>query len=203
MKRRIRLTESDLHNIIKESVKKVLNEGKVSNNVPIYKTYSSEYAQPGDEVTNDSTSYRKDSNYWGKFGCEDFEDCINKYGKDKAYNILLNFRDGADIHDKRRSKYKETGAWRGERYIPQFGRKWENSLYKEKRREDLKELKRFNKMLRLNKITKEEFYNSSKDEQNEYWQTLYNYEWEILDNERQEDAYWRNVMDNAYGPHGW
>ena len=29
MKRKIRLTELDLHNLIKESVKKVLNEGKV------------------------------------------------------------------------------------------------------------------------------------------------------------------------------
>ena len=131
---------------------------------------------------------------------------FNEYIKKSINFYILETKDSDEafqLFDGRNSKYKETGAWSGEKYIPQFGRKWENSLYKEKRREDLKELKRFNKMLRLNKITKEEFYNSSKDEQNEYWQTLYNYEWEILDNERQEDAYWRNVMDNAYGPHGW
>ena len=32
MKRRIRLTESDLHRVIKESVKRVINEGMVGNN---------------------------------------------------------------------------------------------------------------------------------------------------------------------------
>ena len=38
-RKQIRLNESQLNEIVKEAVRRVLNEGKVVNNKPVYYTY--------------------------------------------------------------------------------------------------------------------------------------------------------------------
>ena len=57
MKRKVRLTESDIHRIVKESVKRVLREGKYNPNAAyIVFDGTSYYAVPGmdveDEIAN-------------------------------------------------------------------------------------------------------------------------------------------------------
>ena len=82
--KRIRLTESDLHQIIKESVKKCLNELD-------WKTYSS----AADEAKRRANGYPEDS-YRRKFELE------------RAYNF--NHKKGQELDKKRERNYRRTNA---------------------------------------------------------------------------------------------
>lgn len=85
MKKTIRLTESDLHKVIKESVKRILKEGKYTNNIvprqgmdfidddgnfvsipedPFYKEYSSDSAKAKRRERSKSRINRNDSRLW-------------------------------------------------------------------------------------------------------------------------------------------
>lgn len=69
-KRRIKLTESDLHNIIKESVKKILSEGKTVNNKPFF-SRGGRNMRPGKSL---SGSYLEGNEFLRQKGYKDFYD---------------------------------------------------------------------------------------------------------------------------------
>lgn len=72
-KRTVRLTESDLHDMIKESVERILNEGKIVNNKPFFKDgWTGEFVEPG----YNARRYPRDD-YWQKKGFEDAMDAYN------------------------------------------------------------------------------------------------------------------------------
>ena len=203
MKRKIRLTESDLHDIIKESVKRVLNEGKVVNNRPIFNYNSYNKAKPGKKVDvfhfTDGSEFAPSprDDYYQLFGYKDRKDFYNEPDDDKFDRIKTNFKDGTFKHNERaRTKYDEKGN-------PMFGDEYYNKQFNKDKKENRKELKRFLRMLRLNKISKEDFNNSSKEEQEAYWNKLYAQERDEEDKWRKEQAYWKNVMDMKYGSDGW
>ena len=55
-KKRIRLTESDLHRIVKESVEKVLKEGKVVNNKPYFLSREHFNERPDDNIVSEAVT---------------------------------------------------------------------------------------------------------------------------------------------------
>ena len=198
-KRTVRLTESDLKNIIKESVERILNEGKTVNNKLIFDKYNGkEKAKPGERT--DSHPLFPNDDYFQNFGYDNEDDFMKKTIGQRDIETIKringNFEDGVIKHNDRLSKYDEMGK-------PKFGEEYYDSQFKKEKREKRNEIKRFLRMLRLNKITREEFNNSSKEEKKAYWDKLYNREWQDMENERQETAYWNNLMDMAYGPNGW
>ena len=104
MKRKIRLTESDLHNIIKESVKKVLSEGKVTNNIPFKRReYDEEYLQK----------------------LKDIAEVVDPETKEKILNMVRSYElqnpKGGELHSKRAYKYSNGK--------PRFGRDWDTQQY--------------------------------------------------------------------------
>lgn len=65
-----------------------------------------------------------------------------------------------------------------------LGDAYYNKQFNKDKKENRKGIKRFLRMLRLNKISREDFNNSSKEEQKSYWDKLYA-------RERQEEDEWR------------
>lgn len=181
----IRLTESDLKNIIKESVERILNEGKVVNNKGIFNDYWDGWRKekPGFCVNRDINNFKKppigaDNEYLKYFdNKEDFENAIKK-------------------HNERTGKY--TGGY--------LTRKASEDNYRWKQNSRRNLARHFKDMLHFNNISSHTYYKSSPEKRNYYWDKYfrdYNREYNAIENERQETAYWNNLMDMAYGSNGW
>ena len=63
MKRRIRLTESDLHNIIRKSVKKVLMEAKLDDPHGALSSINDMWGNLSKDISKGAIEYNKKSNY--------------------------------------------------------------------------------------------------------------------------------------------
>lgn len=184
-KKTIRLTESDLKNIIKESVERILNEGKVVNNKGIFNDYWDGWRKekPGFCVNRDINNFKKppigaDNEYLKYFdNKEDFENAIKK-------------------HNERTDKY--TGGY--------LTRKASEDNYRWKQNSRRNLARHFKNMLHFNNISSHTYYKSSPEKRNYYWDKYfrdYNREYNAIENERQETAYWNNLMDMADGSNGW
>lgn len=64
MKQRIRLTESDLHKVIKESVRRVLKESIDSVNIDPYGTDAESYHSPSDDEIKKAEAFDKKYRTW-------------------------------------------------------------------------------------------------------------------------------------------
>ena len=86
MKNRIRITESDLHKIVKESVKRVLNEDS--------------YRKAAKKGEHTSSQLKHELNYQqrnGTYNPKDYHKFANKHGLNKMdVNTVCDFEDGRD-----------------------------------------------------------------------------------------------------------
>ena len=146
----IRLTEGDLHRIIKESVNKILQEGKVVNHKPLFYD-KNRPIQPGD-YSMESDRYPSEelqNRYWQNRGFKNREDAYNQLSKDDdGFDEYFDIKhheipNAIKKHDERRFKYDtvydngEYGYWspfHSKRIaIPNYDREAELRRYKEKR----------------------------------------------------------------------
>ena len=148
----IRLTESDLHRIIKESVNKILSEGKTVNNKPFFRGHK-DLVKPGRYVDDRPYDFRIDNfdkgsdmrdRYWQFKGYEDTMDALNSKIKEAtamygdtykwyeiheivAYEIEAEFLDALRKHNERTEKYnppKNSNPFKDDAvFIPKFGEK--------------------------------------------------------------------------------
>lgn len=152
-KQLIRLTEGDLHRIIKESVKQILKEGKVVNHKPLFYDKFGNPIQPG-QYSGEIDRYPSDefkNRYWQIRGFKNRKDAYNQLSKDddgfdKYFDIQHHeIPDAIKKHDERRFKYDtyydngKYGYWspfHSKSYaIPNYDREAELRRYKEKRRQ--------------------------------------------------------------------
>ena len=86
-KRTVRLTESDLKNIIKESVERILNEGKTVNNKLIFdkKFNGKEKAKPGERT--DSHPLFPNDDYLQNLGYNDHDDFLEKTVRNISFSV--------------------------------------------------------------------------------------------------------------------
>lgn len=103
-KRTVRLTESDLHNIIKESVKKVLSEGKVTNNIPL---------QPR---VFDEEDLQK---------LKDFAETVDPEFKERILNMVRSY----EVQDPKGGSLHSIRAYKYSNGKPRFGRDWVTQQY--------------------------------------------------------------------------
>ena len=116
MKRRIRLTESDLHRVIKECVYNILNEGKVVNNKPFFKREGGEcdeYIKPGNGVRFYSLDV-----YWQRKGFEGVDDAYDAAKNPNDNRLTIeDFRKGQDEFNEMAEKHNKR-SW--ENYYSTF-----------------------------------------------------------------------------------
>ena len=103
MKRKIRLTESDLHRVIKECVYNILNEGKVVNNKPYFKDRHDEYVKPGERA-----GYYTRDVYWQRKGFDGAEDAFNAARNINDDRLTIeDFERGQDEFDEMVEKHQK------------------------------------------------------------------------------------------------
>ena len=178
---KIRLTESKLKQIVAESVRKVLNEGKIENNKPRFKTSNyGDYAKPGQYAnTNQYDELEKL-----------FREEPSLPNKDLVNSFIAKEREGISKHNDRAKEKYEYDIW-GRDYKPMFGDEYDDDLYRKKQNDR----KCFSQMLQYNGISLEDFKNSSEEQQHYYWMN-YNHP-------NDGDPNWDDLITRAYGRPGY
>lgn len=98
MKRTIRLTESDLHRVIKESVKRILSENGVERRGVIY-----DYDESGNEPPFEDDMIGSDAWFRGEFNPKQTQ--VGRYE-----NMSDDFVNWANMNDEENG-YDETASW--------------------------------------------------------------------------------------------
>ena len=176
MKKQIHLTENELYSLIKESVTKILNEGKKVNNKPYFNNRGTasfkdgveKWYKPGEKV---------------KWMSQDVLDFVRS--KTANDNFPTDIKD-AMKHNERAEKYDKKGKLIGDPLADVKGNKRERAQIAD--------------MLRINGITLDEYRKMTDEEQNECWDEYNDYysprairhrEWEEMG-----DPDWDMIYDN-------
>ena len=183
MKKQIHLNENELYSLIKESVKKVLNEGKKVNHKPYfnnkgttsYKGSVEKWYKPGERVK------------WGSQDFIDNADELRKYIPDQqSFDEMLTVFKDAVKHNNRAENYDKNGNFVTDPLADVKGNKRERAKIAD--------------MLRINGITLDEYRKMTEKEQDECWDEYDHYysprairhrEWEEMG-----DPDWDMIYDN-------
>ena len=211
MKKQIHLTENELYSLIKESVTKILNEGKKVNNKPYFKdscVYNrncpkGKYIKPGEYIYDSEDCILKKRIEGQPNELQDVNTVANRrYGYNfidldnderedvldyvKDWNDFSRYYNNAIKHNERAVKYDEKGKLIGDPLADVKGNKRERAQIAD--------------MLRINGITLDEYRKMTKKEQNECWDEYNDYyspramrhrEWEEMG-----DPDWDMIYDN-------
>lgn len=178
---KVRLTESKLKQIVAESVRKVLSEGKLKNNEPLFMSPRHKWAKPGEYADTDQYDEME----------KIFREEPSLPNKDLVNSFIAKKREGISKHnDRAKEKYEydsDNSSIRDIEFKPLFGDEYVDDLYRKKRNDR----KRFSRMLQYNGISYEDFKNSSEEQQHYYWMN-YNHP-------NDGDPNWDDLITRAYG----
>lgn len=167
----IRLSESQLIQIVKESFKRVLNEGKVINHKPYFfrdGINKEKPIKPGEyaDSTHNMIRFYKQLKSDGSSTPETRIDALGDYCN------------GLDKHNARRNNYIRKEPNSDSNLVHFASKEGEEAEQKErlmKRKEAAKNQKKFKDMLSFNAISAEDYKALSDDERREMWDVYYMY----------------------------
>lgn len=160
----IRLTESQFKQIVMESVKNILEEGKVVNHKPYFVKRNDKPAQPGDYA-----DFLHNIQYSKQHRSDDSHTRVNG---------MLDYYNALDKHNARRNNYIRKEPNSDSHLVHIASKEGEESKQKERlmnRKESARTQREFKEMLRFNGVSSEEYNTLSKSDREEMWNNYYRY----------------------------